>query len=147
MRKKRIRDRLQLLNDAGPDYLNFLRNLTPQIVLLTAAILFGSTLDSWNLILVFSFTIILGAFALAFYINVVIFYRPFFAPWKAWRTKLRQRLTKQGMSNFRRARAMLHAIWKFRIIEFAETVVVFYFFLFALFVVVVMSMTSFFRIH
>jgi hypothetical protein len=60
--------------------------------------------------------------------------------------RLGQRLTTQGIHGFRRVRAILHATWKFRIVEFAETLVVFCFLsMLALVVVAVMAMASIFR--
>jgi hypothetical protein len=147
MRKKKIRDRLQLLNDGRSFYLEFLRNLTPQIALLTVTFLLGSMLDFTRIDLsnwlpTFACFVLFGAFVLAFYVNAAIFYERLFSPWKAWRTRLERLLTAHGFHGYRRVVAKLRVTWRFRFVEFLELLAVFYFFTFALVIVMVMSMFS-----
>jgi len=148
MRKLRIRDRLYLLNCGRAFYLEFLRNLTPQIVLLTITFLYGknldfSRIDLSNFLPTFVWWVFLGAFMLAFYVNAAIFYEHCFGGWKAWRTRLEKSLTARGILGYRRRLiAKMRVTWHFRFVEFIEFLVVFYFFTFAFSAVVIMSYFS-----
>lgn len=147
MDKRKITDRLQLLNDGRAHYLEFLRNLTPQIILFSVTLLLMVKLDFTrfdfnNKLPTALFLFLLGAFALAFYANATLFYERCFADLLKWRSDLSASLRAQEIKGHRLFFAKLHAIWKERLIEVLEVMVVFWFFQIALAVVMAMSLHS-----
>lgn len=147
MEKQKITDRLQLLNDGRAHYLEFLRNLTPQIILFSIVLLLMvridfNRVDLGNVLPTLLFFFLLGSFMLAFYANSTLFYERCFSGQRLWRLELFKLLTAQGLKGHRRFLAVLKAIWRERFIEALEMLIVFWFFHIALAVVVVMSIHS-----
>lgn len=147
MTKKKITERLQLLNGGRHFYLDFLRNLTPQIILLSVTWLVAAQLDFTRIDIsntgtTFLFFVVLGSFILAFWANSTLLYERCFAEWKQWYSELKESLTAQGITGFRRGTAKLHAIWKYRFVEFVEIIAVLGFLQIALAIVVSMSFNS-----
>jgi hypothetical protein len=145
MDKRKITDRLQLLNDGRTHYLEFLRNLTPQIILFSVTLLLMVKLDFTridlnNKLQTALFFFLLGAFALAFYANATIFYGRCFAGLLKWRSDLSESLRAQDIKGHRLFVAKLRAIWDERLVEVLEVIVVFWFFQIALALVIAMSL-------
>lgn len=147
MNKRKITDRLQLLNDGRTHYLEFLRNLTPQIILFSVILLLGMKLDFTrfdfnNMLSTALFFSLLGAFALAFYANATLFYERCFADLLKWSSDLSASLCAQGIKGHRLFLEKFRAIWKARLIEVLELMVFFWFFQIALAIVMIMSLHS-----
>lgn len=147
MSKRKLTDRLQLLNGGRLFYLDFLRNLTPQIILFSIALLLWARLDFTrfdfdNTLPTVVFFVILGSFILAFYANSTLLYERCFAEWKQWLSDIDKSLTAQGVKGPRRLVAKLQAVWRDRFVEFIEIFIVLWFLQVALAIVVAMSMHS-----
>lgn len=147
MEKKKITDRLQLLNDGRVHYLDFLRNLTPQIILFSITILLilqldFSRLDFNNIEQTLLFFVLLGSFLLAFYANSTLFYERCFAELKVWVSELNQSMTLQNITGAQRFLKKAKAVWNERFIELLEAIAVLLFFQITLAVVIVMSTHS-----
>lgn len=146
---KKITERLQLLNDGREHYLNFLRNLTPQIILLSTVWLasekfvFPPQLDFTNTIQTVTFFTLIGCFALAVYANISRFLDQCFREYEIWHSKCRRRLAVTGFRGVQHNVAMMRAIFRYKLIE---TVEIFVFFVsiavIALAIVIGMSMHS-----
>lgn len=98
--------------------------------------------DWSNWLPTFACFVLFSAFLLAFYINADIFYEHLFSPLKAWRTRLEKLLKTRNFHGYRYIFVKLKIIWKFRFIEFLEILVVFHFFMLALVIVSLMSISS-----
>lgn len=147
MEKKKFTDRLQLLNGGRDHYLEFLRNLTPQILLLSGAVLLGARLDFTrfdfdNIIPTLVFFVVLGSFILAFWANASRFYERCSGEWKAWLSELQDSLTAQDIKGSHRIVAKLKAIWRERFVEFLELLIVQWFFPITLAIVIGMAFNS-----
>lgn len=147
MEKKKITDRLQLLNDGRTHYLEFLRNLTPQSILFSIALLVMVKLDFTrfdlsNWLQTSLFFVLLGSFALAFYANSTIFYQRCFADLYRWHTELFESMNTQGLKGHHRFLATIRAFWNERFVETLEVIVVFWFFQIALAIVIVTAWHS-----
>ena len=147
MEKRKWSDRLQLLNGGRADYLNFLRNLTPQVELLSIVMILWIQLDFTridcdNTAPTFAFFMLLGAFMLAFYANTTLFYESCFAGLKQWGFEQTKLMTSDGVSGPRRLIVRLQAIWRDRLIEFMEATVVLLFLPIALSIVIVLALHS-----
>jgi hypothetical protein len=137
IKKREITKRLQLLNDGRAHYLEFLRNLTPQTLLLSIVWLLAAKLDftkfdinNWFPTALFFF--LFGWFALAVYASSTLFYQRCFADLIKWRSTLFKSLTFQGLTGHRRFFAKVDAVWKERFIEVLELQAVFWLFQVAL---------------
>lgn len=111
------------MRDARGAYLNFLRNLTPQIFLLSLALILGRKLDFSrfdinNVPLTFAFFIFLGLFLLSFIANASLFYEEAFAELTAWRKEKHIQLKSENYKGFPYFGAMTLAVWKERRVEF-----------------------------
>jgi hypothetical protein len=103
MKKKRFIERVQLLNDGRQHYLEFLRNLTSQVVILVAIVVMVGNLYSgrvtfdnrtalkfitdesiYTLIMNVSFWITFSTFALAAYANTTLFHNKCFSQLFKW---------------------------------------------------------------
>jgi hypothetical protein len=147
MEKKKTTDRLQLLNSGRAHYLDFLRNLTPQIILFSMAIFVMLKLDFTrfdfnNIAPTFLFFFLFSSFALAFYANSTLFYDRCFSELKEWATELNKSMTENNINGYHRFSATIKAVWKERFIEYIEVIAVLFFFQIALAVVIVMSIYS-----
>ncbi len=147
MEKQKITDRIQLLNDGRAHYLEYLRNLTPQIIIFTILILMTTKLDftrfdlnNWASTSLFYF--LLGSFILAVYANCTIFWGRCFDGLYEWRSELHLSLNTQGIKGFRRFFAILNAFRKEKSIETIEAMIIFFFFQVAPAIVIYMAITS-----
>lgn len=150
---KSIKERIQLINDGREPYLNFLRNLTPQIILLSTVWLASEKfvlppqLDFTNSFQTITFLALVGCFALAVYANTSRFLDQCFNGYEIWHTKCRRRLAISGFRGVHLNFSMMNAIYRYK---FVETVEIFVFFVsitvIALAIVVGMSMHSATRI-
>lgn len=147
MKKQKLTDRLQLFNGGRAHYLEFLRNLTPQIILLSITLLIGAKLDfsrfdigNWLPTTLFFF--LFGSFALAFYANSTLFYERCFSNLIQWRLELFDSLNAQEIKGWRRFFEKLRALWKEKLVEALEVMVVIWFFQIAFAIVIVMSLHS-----
>ena len=132
MEKKRILDRIQLLNGGREPYLEFLRNLTPQIVLFTLVLILWVKLDFTRIDLnnaqpTITFFVLLGSFALAFYANSTVFYKKCFAELEAWLKEERAQHTSDGIKGLRFFVAMIKSVLQNRFIEFLELATITFF--------------------
>lgn len=147
MEKKNLTSRLKLLNDGRNYYLEFLRNLTPQVMLFTIALLGMHKLDInridfgnfWATAITFFF---LGSFILAFYANSTLFYENCFSDLRKWRSDLNKQLTEKNITGYKRLVAKLQAAWNERFIEYLEAFTVLFFFQFAFAAIIVMSVNA-----
>jgi hypothetical protein len=141
IRKRSIANRLFVLNGGRDAYLNFLRNLTPQVMLMTIGFIMWTKIRlDWRA--VFATLVFTGFALLAFWVNAKEFHRQFSIPWVAWRTTLERRLTAKNIHGFRcRVAAKSKIIWRSRFVEFVEQILVIHLFLFTL--VAVMAMSGF----
>ncbi|MFZ2525862.1 MAG: hypothetical protein WAW87_11195 [Candidatus Ferrigenium altingense] len=150
MSRKKIAERLELLNGGRSAYLEFLRNLTPQAVLFSFVLLIGSKLgfhyEPDNAIPTLLFVMLLGAFGLAVYANSSLFYEHCFTNWKRWLSKMDGFLKIRRVSRWRRVVAKLRAIWRNRLIEYLEVSIAIYFIQIALGIVIFLAMQSAFAI-
>lgn len=147
MQKQKLTDRLQLLNGGRAHYLEFLRNLTPQIILFSITLLIGARLDfsrfdigNWLPTTLFFF--LFGSFALAFYANSTLFYERCFSNLIQWRSELFDSLNAKGIKGWRRFFAKLHALWNEKLVEVLEVMMVIWFFQITFAIVIGMSVHS-----
>ena len=131
MSKKKIADRLELLNGGRSAYLDFLRNLTPQAGLFSFVLLLGSKLGFHyvpdNTIPTLLFILLLGAFGVAVHANSTLFYERGFVNWKRWLSKMDGFLKVRQVSRGQRVAAKIKAIWRNRLVEYVEVTVALYF--------------------
>ena len=150
MTKKKITERLELLNGGRSAYLEFLRNLTPQAFLFSIVILVGSKLgfhyEPDNAIPTLLFVMLLGAFGLAVYANSSLFYERGFPNGKRWLSKMDAFLKIRRVSRGRRVAAKLKAVWRNRLVEYLELSIAMYFIQIAVGVVIFSAMQSAFSI-
>ena len=140
MSRKKIADRLELLNGGRSAYLEFLRNLTPQGLLFSFILLLGSKLGFHyspdNTIPTFLFFMLFGMFGMAVHANSTIFYERGFANWKRWLSKMDGFLRIRRLSRGQRVAAKIKAIWRNRLIEYIELNIALYFIQVALGIVI-----------
>ncbi|MET3134599.1 hypothetical protein AAKU55_004899 [Oxalobacteraceae bacterium GrIS 1.11] len=125
MTKIKIIDRLELLNNGRTHYLEFLRNLTPQIILLSLAIFLAGKISSvkidWGGVLLMS--ILFGGFFVAFYGNCTLFYERCFSDWINWTKNIKGTILQDNIKGFSRISFILFSIWKNKFIETIEVIV------------------------
>lgn len=143
----RFTERLQLLNGGRKHFLEFLRNLTPQVILLSIAMLLGARLDFSrfdinNIGMTFLFFAMLFSFLLAFYANSTLLYENCFGDLKKWVDDLGESLTKREVKGWRRFYMKLTALFRERLVEVLEMLAVLFFLQVAFAVVVSMSIHS-----
>jgi len=130
---KKLTSRIHILNGGREDYQNFLRNLTPQVLLLSSALLLSTKLDfkrfdldNWPVTT--AFFILLAAFGAAAWINSSNFYRAFTARFEKWQLKIGKLLDRHGVLGWRRRNAArLYAGLKKKRVEFLEFLLVIFF--------------------
>lgn len=147
MQNKTFTNRLQLLNNGREHYLNYLRNLTPQILIFSIVILAGRKLDFTrfnfnNFEASLIFFILLGSFMLAAYANSTIFYERCFTELKEWISELDASLNAQNITGFQRFLLKIKAVWHERLIELSEAIIVLWFIPITLAMVIGMSINS-----
>lgn len=147
MKKINFKKRLQLLNGGRVFYLDFLRNLTPQIILLSFTLLVAIKLDFTSIDLnnfgpTILFYVLLCSFILAFYANSTLLYERCFGEWKRWFTDLENSLNTRGVEGPRRLLLIAQAIWNEQFVEFLEILTVLVFFQIVFAIVIVLSIHS-----
>ena len=147
MQNKTFTNRLQLLNNGREHYLNYLRNLTPQILIFSIVILAGRKLDFTrfdfnNFEATLLFFILLGSFMLAVYANSTIFYEHCFSELKEWIAELDASLKAQNITRFQRFLLKIKAVWHERLLELSEVIILLWFPPITLAVVIGMSIPS-----
>lgn len=90
MPKQTLAQRLEQIKVARHPYLEFLRNLTPQILLASLAWIFMTMIDfnreyRSNIMPILGFITFFGAFIAAFVANSTLFYKEVFAELYEWR--------------------------------------------------------------
>lgn len=127
MKKNKFTKRITLLNGGRGPYLEYLRNLTPQSILLTFTILVLAQLDSSfsvnNFIKLMLTLVLFGAFCLAVYANSTLFYEKCFDELKVWMKSQEDALFESGVRKFRLLGKMITLIWSERRIEIIESLV------------------------
>lgn len=119
------KSRLQLLNGGRAHYLEFLRNLTPQVVLASLALLQAVKLnftrfDIGNSGPTFAFWMLLASALIAAYANTTLFYERCFSALRKWKRKTTARLEARGLRGWRYFLAVLCAIYKRKFLEVLE---------------------------
>lgn len=147
MQNKTFTNRLQLLNNGREHYLNYLRNLTPQILIFSIVILAGRKLDFTrfdfnNFEVTLLFFILLGSFMLAAYANSTTFYERCFSELKEWIAELDASLKAQNITRFQRFHLKIKAVWHERFIELSEAIIVLWFIPITFAIVIGMSIHS-----
>lgn len=145
---KKLTKRLHILNGGREAYQNFLRNLTPQVLLLSSAFLLWTKLDfkrfdldNWQA--TSAFFILFAAFVGAAWINSSNFYINFTARFENWQLKLGKKLDRHGITGWRRrSAARLYAVWKKKLVELIEILVVNVFLQTVIAIVVAQAMLS-----
>lgn len=145
---KKLTAHIHILNGGREDYQNFLRNLTPQVLLLSSASLLWTKLDferfdldNWQATL--AFFILLAAFGAAAWINSSNFYRTFTARFEKWQLKIGKMLDRRGVLGWRRRNAArLYAGLKKKNVEFIELLLVVFFLQTALAIVVAQAIMA-----
>ena len=125
MNEKKITDRLQLLNDGRFHFHDFLRTMTPQIILWTVTLFALARID-WtsfdfdSLSRTLPLLFLLVAAIYASVTSLFIFIYRCFADFFEWRLKLIKSLCDQGITGRRRVFAICHTMCKERLIEMLE---------------------------
>jgi steroid 5-alpha reductase family enzyme len=96
----KLSKRIYILNGGRGPFLNFLRNLTPQLLLLTSSLLLAKSLDftrfDWsNWSPTVAFFILLVGFLIAAWINSTDFLRDCLKPVEKWKRRLGRLLTNR----------------------------------------------------
>ncbi len=131
MEKRRVRGRLQLLNDGREHYLNFLRNLTPQIILLSTIWLASEKfdipprIDFNNTFNTFVFLALVCTFSLAVYANITRFRDQCFVEFDNWHSEQQKTLAAQGIKGRRHYIEMAKAIYRYKFVETIEIFTIF----------------------
>lgn len=147
MPKLTLDERIELLKDARGPFLNFLRNLTPQVLLASLAWILMTKLDFGrvdldNAIPTLGFFTFLAAFIAAFIANSTLLYEEAFTELRQWRHVQHEQLKEAGFKGFSYGKAMLVAIWRERFAELLTYLYMILFFQLVFAGVVVVSMAS-----
>lgn len=134
--------RIYVLNAGRGPFLNFLRNLTPQVLLLSSSLLLAKRMDftkldlgNWDVTVGF-FTLLIG-FLVAVWINSADFLVGCFKPFDKWKRRLELKLQSgQIDGKWQKAAARAMAIFWRKKIEAIEIIAI-VFFLQAAFAIVV----------
>ena len=108
---------LEWLREARTHYLNFLRNLTPQVFLASMALITGSKLnflkfDFGNFWPTFAFFSFVFLFFYAAYANISIFFAELFPGLVPWARQQQKQLHESGVPRFRIPLLFLRAMYK-----------------------------------
>ena len=145
---KKLSNRIHILNGGREAYQNFLRNLTPQVLLLYSALVLSTKLDfkrfdldNWQVTL--AFFILLVAFGVAAWINSSNLYRSITDRLEKWQLKIGKKLDRHEITGRRRrSAARLYAVLKKKRVEFLEFMLVIFFLQTALAIVVAQAILS-----
>ncbi|MCG8991741.1 hypothetical protein LH427_04005 [Laribacter hongkongensis] len=120
MEKKKFSSRLQLLNESRSHYLNYLRNITSQVILLSIILVMWKVADFSEFGSVIIFMYLLGAFFLAVYASGSLLLEDCFSDYFRWRDEKKALLGASGTKvRFFRIE-MIKLIWRERFVEFFE---------------------------
>lgn len=120
-----------LLGKARTHYLEFLRNLTPQVLLFSVVLILGGKLnftkfDISNWYGTLLFCLFLLYFCLAFYANSSLFYEKCFERNYVWTRRVSLVLNKKEYPPLKRAAVRIREVWRRRKVEFIEMIIVFH---------------------
>lgn len=146
MKKRNIFKRIELFNEGRSCYLEYLRNLTPQVILFSLTLISARNLTSsitferkWETAISLVF---LCGFVLSVYANVSMFYEKCFVRLRRWRRLTRLILRSKGLRGFSFMAANLRAHLRNKMVESIEVVLSMGLFQFALAGVVILSIHS-----
>ena len=130
--KKSIFSRVAVLTHGRKYYLEYLRNMTPQVALFAFAILAGYKLNGAELnsktypllLMLVSFMVL---FAIAFYANSSTFYENCYGSFGEHIKKIREKLKSKGYSPFKLNMAICSSINRRKRVEFLEVIFLFWF--------------------
>lgn len=147
MSKPTLNQRIEWLKAARGPFLNFLRNLTPQVLLATLAWIVATKIDlgrmdADNAFLVLSFITFFGAFLAAFAANSTLLYDEAFGELRHWRKRTHIRIKNQGLGGISYCKAICVAFWQERFAEIATYLYMILFFQIMFAGVVIVSMVS-----
>lgn len=148
MSKPTFNQRIEWLKAGRGPYLSFLRNLTPQILLASLAMLTITKIDfsrsdiDNTMLLLFCFLTFLLAFIAAFVANSTLLYDEAFGELRDWRATQHRRIKNQGLRGLSYGRAMWIAFWKERFAEFVTYLFMIIFFQVVFAGVVIIAMAS-----
>ncbi len=108
---RKIAKRLHILNRGREPFLTYLRNITPQVLLIYAALMLSTKmdfgrLDLSNWVMTVECFILFGAFAAAFGINASNLLRSFSSRFERWRRRVGALLDRNGITDRRRRNAV-----------------------------------------
>ncbi|WP_143714465.1 hypothetical protein [Laribacter hongkongensis] len=142
MEKKKFSSRLQLLNDGRSHYLNYLRNITPQTVLLSIVVVMLQRADFSDPFAVIIFVFLFGGFCLAAYANWSLFKDECFSDLILWVHENNKSLRRSGIKGRSLFLAKIKSIWKEKFVECLEMALVVWFFQIVLALVIVVAVYS-----
>lgn len=129
MSKKKILERLELLNEGRGCFLEYMRSLTPVILFLTLAFFLSLRLTiipfSWKAVYMGKLVgIVLFIFLalLTVYASGSIFYEKCFKNLRAWQSEQENRLRREGKKKFRYFVTVIKETWDFKFVEVLELV-------------------------
>lgn len=144
MKKKSLLSRISVLSDGRKYYLEYLRNLTPQVILFTFAILVGAkingaTLDYKSAFSAFMFISFMILFAIAFYANTTTFYENCYGRLGMFVKRVRFMCKSKGYTTFKTHCVVMKSLLSCKLVEFLEVVFVFWFLQLTLAVVITVA--------
>ncbi len=147
VRKKSIRDRIQLLNKGKGHYLDYLRNLAPQALLLSFVFVTGSKLnfcviDFSNCLQTSLFYVLLLGFLIAAYANITNFLDKGFRGLVTWNRRVKTLIDKKGMKRSKQLFVFYWAIFSRKHVEFIEFTIVTFLYQILLVMVFVVAFNS-----
>ncbi|MET3132232.1 hypothetical protein AAKU55_002502 [Oxalobacteraceae bacterium GrIS 1.11] len=91
---KKIKTRIEIIDERKKSYLEFLRNLTPQIILLTLAFYLSERIDNGEseVLRIIVCVVFFAASVIAIYANHTTFYKTCFPEWGKWIERVHKRL-------------------------------------------------------
>lgn len=145
--RRRIIGRIQVLNNGKGHYLDFLRNLTPQALLLSFVFVAGSKLtfsafDCSNWFQTAVFYVLLLGFLAAAYANISNFREKCFRGLVTWNRRVKILIGKKDIKKSKQLFAILAATFSRKSVEFIEFLVVSFLFPILLVVVLVAAFNS-----
>ncbi|AYF20052.1 hypothetical protein ACJO2A_23445 [Vibrio parahaemolyticus] len=123
---------MKFIRSGRKHYLEFLRNLTPQVLLLSFALTVGSRLnfgvfDLSNWLPTAIFFVLLIAFLSAFYANCCQFVAGVYGDFGRWSDKIGRAAASNGRAGRRRIMFIICALWRYKKIVFLEVIFIVFF--------------------